>query len=404
MPATFSRYFVESPGNTILAAHWNGEFDNILNNFDATGVGGASANLSAYQAVSDPGSVGTELLPSDLKGELQRLRWMIQKITNGAQWYSDPGSNKLGALPPIGSIIPFYDFNGALTFDTDFYHYADGTKGVTVGGVSRDLPDLSGRFLVGFGTVGVPSIQTLQTNHTPTGGTFTITFGGQTTAAINYNDNDATATAKFCALSTVGTDNASLAYNSDGNHNWIITFTGIMDSGPRAAVTCASSLTYGGGAVTLTPVNTQTGTGGDIGSASFATAAVGAAQHQVDISHTHTGPSHTHTGPSHTHIWAWSFSGTGATTRFGVKEASLLNDTTSLGTGTMREIRAAGGGLVDWDSDFGAAATATFRAETEAAGSGNTGASGTGSTSTGGSTTLNIQPRSVRVRFLVRVA
>lgn len=54
---------------------------------------------------------------------------------------------------PIGSIIPFYDFNGALTFDTDYWAYCNGqTK--TIGGSSRTLPDLSNRYLVGFGTEG----------------------------------------------------------------------------------------------------------------------------------------------------------------------------------------------------------------------------------------------------------
>lgn len=58
---------------------------------------------------------------------------------------------------PIGSIIPFYDFNGALTFDTDYWAYCNGqTK--TIGGSSRTLPDLSNRYLVGFGTEGGANI------------------------------------------------------------------------------------------------------------------------------------------------------------------------------------------------------------------------------------------------------
>jgi len=55
-----------------------------------------------------------------------------------------------GSLVPIGSIIAFYDFGAALTFDTDNWVYCDGST-ATVGGSSRTLPDLSGRYLVGFG-------------------------------------------------------------------------------------------------------------------------------------------------------------------------------------------------------------------------------------------------------------
>ena len=56
-------------------------------------------------------------------------------------------------LVPIGSIIPFYDFNGALSFDTDYWAYCDGST-ATIADSARTLPDLSGRYLVGFGSDG----------------------------------------------------------------------------------------------------------------------------------------------------------------------------------------------------------------------------------------------------------
>lgn len=66
------------------------------------------------------------------------------------------GTNKFDlekALVPIGTIVPIYDFSGALTFDSDYYAYCNGqTK--TIGGVSRTLPDLANRYIVGFGVEG----------------------------------------------------------------------------------------------------------------------------------------------------------------------------------------------------------------------------------------------------------
>lgn len=57
-------------------------------------------------------------------------------------------------IPPIGSIIPFYDYNGALTFDAAYWAYCNG-QSITVSGIgTQTLPDLSGRYLVGFGTDG----------------------------------------------------------------------------------------------------------------------------------------------------------------------------------------------------------------------------------------------------------
>lgn len=58
------------------------------------------------------------------------------------------------ALVPIGSIIPFYDYNGALTFDTSYWAYCNGQTKTITGIGAQTLPDLSNRYLVGFGTEG----------------------------------------------------------------------------------------------------------------------------------------------------------------------------------------------------------------------------------------------------------
>ena len=60
MGANFSRFFVEAPGNTILAANYNGEFDNILTNLTPAGIDDLSDNLAAYQVTEDPGEPGSE--------------------------------------------------------------------------------------------------------------------------------------------------------------------------------------------------------------------------------------------------------------------------------------------------------------------------------------------------------
>ncbi len=62
-------------------------------------------------------------------------------------------------IPPAGSIIPFYDFNAVLTFDATKWAYCDGS-GATINGSPITLPDLSNRYLVGFGTEGGGNIDT----------------------------------------------------------------------------------------------------------------------------------------------------------------------------------------------------------------------------------------------------
>ena len=61
-------------------------------------------------------------------------------------------------IGPVGTIYPFYDYNGALTFDSDYFAYCDG-QSVEISGLGMStLPDLSGRYLVGFGTDGSGNI------------------------------------------------------------------------------------------------------------------------------------------------------------------------------------------------------------------------------------------------------
>lgn len=206
----------------------------------------------------------------------------------------------LGSLVPIGTIIPFYDFSAALTFDTDNWVYCDGST-ATVGGSSRTLPDLSGRYLVGFGT--------------PNGG-------------------------------------------------------------------------------------------GDIDTATWATAAVGNTSHtSASIAHTHTGPSHTHTGPSHTH--------SEGTLKFGVAftdsaGALSMYDTSGVATKVAddRQSNATAGASLIFLQPFTASTSFFTTNGSGATGSGGTGATGASGTGNTGSalTTISVQPESIRVRFLMRKA
>lgn len=222
---------------------------------------------------------------------------------------------------PIGSIIPFYDFNGALTFDTNKWVYCDGST-ATVGGVSRTLPDLSNRYLVGFGTEG----------------------------------------------------------------------------------------------------------GGDNDTAAWATTAVGNASHQINIQHDHTGPSHTHSIGSHTHgpgTLSFQIGSSTWTTGSNTMTTSLY-PLPSIHGGSNSPIEIFGhnnwdatyaatpGRGVGWwehlpDSGGGTSDQDWWTRQTNSLGvtdssSGTSGSGGTGNTSSSLSTTQSIQPRSIRVRYLMRAA
>ena len=250
--------------------------------------------------------------------------------------------NRVDAIVcPIGTIIPFYDFNAALTFNADYWAYCDGSAKTIAGIGSQTLPDLSNRYLVGFGTEG----------------------------------------------------------------------------------------------------------GGDIDIAAWATAAVGAASHQVDLSHTHgtgsyAGPSHSHTVDNHTHTIS-NHVHTNPTTSGGSAHShgagAYYADIGYYGGGSGADIAARTNAAVTFTSNniWGATgwssgavtASKTYITGTSAGESahthtqGNTGnpttnpASGgatpgtsangtgavTGTSASGSSATQSIQPRSIRVRFIMRI-
>src|SRR5437762_2902489 len=68
--------------------------------------------------------------------------------------------------------------------------------------------------------------QTITITGTPTGGTFTLTFNGATTAAIAYNASAANVQSALTALSSVGTGNLTASGGALPGTPVVVTFTG----------------------------------------------------------------------------------------------------------------------------------------------------------------------------------
>lgn len=278
---------VQSPGNIIYSASWNAEFANIKANCNPDGLAAYQDDLATKHAQSDPAAG----LASSLAVELEQLRFVIARLAGTTNWDDEPDAVATD-LVPVGSIMAFYDFNGLVTFNTDNWVYCDGT--VLSDAASplngQTLPDLSGRYLVGFGTDG----------------------------------------------------------------------------------------------------------GGDIDSAAWATAAVGNTSHQIDIAHTHTGPNHSHG------VGSYQFK-----TFEIVQTVGYLHSWKGYNSGgTAIEIWKAstsGGGTA---TDEGLTVMTNFGNTTvpfyTASGTGTSASDGTGATGSSLSSTQSIQPRSLRVRFIMR--
>ena len=106
---------------------------------------------------------------------------------------------------------------------------------------------------------------TVTLTNTPTGGKFTLSYGGQTTVDIAYNASAAVIQSALVALSTIGTANATVVPAQDVNntvipHRFVVTLTVSASTLTAASVltnATASAATVTGNAVALT--NAPTG-------------------------------------------------------------------------------------------------------------------------------------------------
>jgi len=109
---------------------------------------------------------------------------------------------------------------------------AGGTAGTLTGFAASDFTESQSAQdskirVDGFpSSTAVPEVQTLTPDEYPTGGSYTLTYRGQTTAAINHSDPAATIQSKLEALSTVSPDDITVADSGDfGLSDGNVTFT-----------------------------------------------------------------------------------------------------------------------------------------------------------------------------------
>jgi hypothetical protein len=80
----------------------------------------------------------------------------------------------------------------------------------------------------------------------PTGGTFTLVFGAQTTAAINWNDSAATVQTRLANLSSILSGQVSVTGGPGPGTPYIVEFTGTMAKTAEALITLGTNSLTGG--------------------------------------------------------------------------------------------------------------------------------------------------------------
>jgi hypothetical protein len=88
------------------------------------------------------------------------------------------------------------------------------------------------------------AVQSVTISGAPTGGTFTLTYGGHTTTAIAYNASAAAVQAALQALASIGAGNCAVTGAAGGP--WTVTFTGALaDQAITTMTESGASLTGG---------------------------------------------------------------------------------------------------------------------------------------------------------------
>jgi RHS repeat-associated protein len=106
------------------------------------------------------------------------------------------------------------------------------------------VPSRSDTKLVTSYTYSTNELQTIEINGAPTGGSFILTFDGQTTASIAYNASAATVDSELEALSNIDSGEVTVTAGSASNI-YMVEFTGGLALSNVAQLTATSSLTGG---------------------------------------------------------------------------------------------------------------------------------------------------------------
>jgi hypothetical protein len=105
MGATFSRVKSWISLENLTNEDLNAELDNVLNNLDPSGVDDYSSSVAQMQLQTDPGAQGSESQATSLAGELERIRFVLDRIIGETYWYDAPNISLADAKSSIDQVV-----------------------------------------------------------------------------------------------------------------------------------------------------------------------------------------------------------------------------------------------------------------------------------------------------------
>ena len=123
----------------LYAADLNAEFDNLLSqSVTPDSMDDCAEDALAMQTAADPYPGGSVSLPTSLRGEIQRLRYLIKQITGESYWYVDPDTTLADLYADLNALINLFDANTILASN------ADNTPGAVTVGEDRIVGRIAG--------------------------------------------------------------------------------------------------------------------------------------------------------------------------------------------------------------------------------------------------------------------
>ena len=100
MPGLYNRITTWIQNQVLTHTDLNAEFDNIKTNFIPTMIDDYSQDTTQMRIQTTPGAQGSESLATSTSGELERLRFVINRGFGGTYWYDNPVAT-LATLKPV---------------------------------------------------------------------------------------------------------------------------------------------------------------------------------------------------------------------------------------------------------------------------------------------------------------
>jgi len=265
--------------NTLYTEHWYDARGNVIETLSPGGLvtkdsydgagrvtveyttdGGGGTSYTAANYVSNDTVLEQKEFTYDANGNV--IETVDRQRFDNATGTGVLGTPTSGIGARVSYMGYYYDLAGRQIASVDV-----GTNGGTAWTMPSTPPSSSSTALVTTTSYSTDAVQDVTLTGSPTGGTFTLSFGGDTTSAIAYNASAATVQSTLAALTSIGSGNVAVIAAPGGG--WEVRFTGTLANTYQVALTADGSGLTGGTSPSMSVATISYG--GDAGNAAQVT-------------------------------------------------------------------------------------------------------------------------------------